>query len=45
MMGESIEAQVVELGSRKKALFDRLITPGESELSALSEQDIRGLFR
>lgn len=45
VMGESIEEQVVELGSRKKALFDRLITPGESELSALSEQDIRGLFR
>ncbi len=42
--GGSIEEQVVELGSRKKALFDRLITPGESELSALSEQDIRSLF-
>ena len=42
--GESIEEQVVELGARKKALFDRLITPGESVLSVLSEQDIRGLF-
>ena len=42
--GESIEEQVVELGARKKALFDRLITPGESALSALSEQDIRRLF-
>ncbi len=42
--GESIEEQVVELGSRKKALFERLITPGESVLSALTEQDIRGLF-
>ncbi len=42
--GESIEEQVVELGSRKKALFDRLITPGESALNALSEQDIRRLF-
>ena len=42
--GESIEEQVVELGSRKKALFDRLITPGESILSALSEQEIRKLF-
>ena len=42
--GESIEEQVVELGARKKALFDRLITPGESALSALSEQDIRALF-
>ena len=42
--GESIEEQVVELGERKKALFDRLITPGESALNALSEQDIRRLF-
>ncbi len=42
--GESIEEQVVELGVRKKALFDRLITPGESALNALSEQDIRRLF-
>ena len=42
--GGSIEEQVVELGNRKKALFDRLITPGESALSALSDQDIRRLF-
>ena len=42
--GESIEEQVLELGVRKKALFERLITPGESALSALSEQDIRALF-
>ena len=42
--GGSIEEQVVELGNRKKALFDRLITPGESALSALSEQEIRKLF-
>ncbi len=41
---DTIEEQVVELGNRKKALFDRLITPGESALSALSEQDIRALF-
>ena len=40
----TIEEQVVELGERKKALFDRLIRPGESALSALSEQDIRALF-
>ena len=44
VMGESIEEQVVELGSRKKALFDQLITPGEAGLSALTEQDIRLLF-
>ena len=44
VMGDSIEEKVVELGERKKALFDRLITPGESGLSALTEQDIRDLF-
>ena len=42
--GESIEEQVVELGARKKALFERLITPGETVLSAMSEQEIRALF-
>ena len=42
--GESIEEQVVELGTRKKALFERLVTPGESVLSALTEHDIRALF-
>ena len=42
--GESIEEQVVELGARKKALFERLITPGEAVLNALSEQEIRSLF-
>lgn len=42
--GGTIEEQVVELGTRKKALFERLITPGESILNALSEQEIRGLF-
>ena len=44
VMGNSVEEKVVELGERKKALFDRLITPGESGLEALSAQDIRGLF-
>ena len=42
--GESIEEQVVELGNRKKALFERLIKPGENMLSALSEQEIISLF-
>ena len=42
--GETIEEQVVELSARKKALFERLITPGESILSAMSEQEIRSLF-
>ena len=43
--GETIEEQVVELGARKKALFERLITPGETVFSALSEQEIRALFQ
>lgn len=42
--GRSIEEQVVELGMRKKALFDRLITPGEASFEGMSEQDIRMLF-
>ena len=42
--GETIEEQVVELGARKKALFERLITPGETVISAMSEQEIRALF-
>ncbi len=44
VMGDSIEEQVVDLGMRKKALFDQLITPGEAEISTLSERDIRALF-
>ena len=42
--GESIEEQVVELGARKKALFERLITPGETVIGAMTEQEIRALF-
>ena len=42
--GDSIEEQVVELGARKKALFERLIMPGETVFSAMSEQEIRALF-
>ena len=44
VMGDSIEEKVVELGERKKALFDKLIIPGESGLAAFSEQEIRDLF-
>ena len=44
VMGDSIEEKVVELGERKKALFDKLIVPGESGLTAFSEQEIRDLF-
>lgn len=41
----SIEEQVVALGQRKKALFDQLIKPGESQVSSLSAQEIMSLFR
>ena len=41
----SIEEKVVELGSRKRALFDQLITPGEQLLSRLSPQEIMELFQ
>ena len=41
----TIEEQVVHLGERKKNLFDRLITPGETLPEALTEEEIMGLFR
>ncbi len=41
----TIEEQVVHLGERKKNLFDRLITPGETLPDALSQEEIMGLFR
>ena len=41
----TIEEQVLRLGERKKRLFDRLITPGETLPDALSQEEIMGLFR
>ncbi|MGN0754602.1 MAG: SNF2-related protein [Aristaeellaceae bacterium] len=41
----SIEEQVVALGQRKKALFEQLIKPGESQVSSLSPQEIMSLFQ
>ena len=41
----SIEEQVVALGQRKKALFEQLIKPGESQVTGLSPQDILSLFQ
>ena len=41
----SIEEQVVALGQRKKALFEQLIKPGESQVTGLSPQEILSLFR
>ena len=40
----TIEEQVIELCKRKKELFDQLITPGEDLVTALTEEEIRGLF-
>ena len=42
---DSIEEKVVQLGLRKRALFDQLITPGEQLLSRLSPQEIMELFQ
>jgi SNF2 family DNA or RNA helicase len=42
---DTVEEQVAALGERKRKLFDRLITPGEEMVTALTEQDIRSLFR
>ncbi len=41
---DTVEEQVMALGERKRALFDRLIAPGEEMVTALTEQDIRSLF-
>ncbi len=40
----TIEEQVVRLGDRKRALFDRLITPGETLPEALTSEEIMALF-
>ena len=40
----SIEEQVVELGARKRELFDQMITAGEAMPTQLSQEDIRALF-
>ncbi len=41
---ESIEEAVVAMGVRKRRLFDRLITPGESLPQKLSREEILQLF-
>ncbi len=42
---DTVEEQVAALGERKRQLFARLIPPGEEMVTALTEQDIRSLFR
>ena len=40
----TIEEQVVRLGERKKSLFDRLITPGETLPETLTKEEVMALF-
>lgn len=40
----SIEEKVTDLSRRKRAIFDRVVMAGETELSSLTEEDIRALF-
>ena len=40
----SIEEQVLQMSSRKRRLFDQLITPGEEMPTRLTEKDILALF-
>ena len=41
---DTIEEQIYELQEKKKALIDKMLQPGESFLSKLSEEEIRNLF-
>ena len=41
---DSVEEQVVRLGERKRALFERMIEAGESIPTQLTEAEIRALF-
>lgn len=41
---DTIEEQIYELQEKKKALIDKMLQPGESFLSNLSEEEIRNLF-
>ena len=40
----TIEEKVTDLSKRKRAVFDRVVMAGETELRSLSEEDIRALF-
>ncbi len=40
----TIEEKVTDLSKRKRAIFDRVVMAGETELSSLTEEDIRALF-
>ncbi len=40
----TIEEKVTDLSKRKRAIFDRVVMAGETELKNLTEEDIRALF-
>ena len=40
----TIEEKVTDLSKRKRAVFDRVVMAGETELRSLTEEDIRALF-
>lgn len=40
----TIEEKVTDLSARKRAIFDRVVMAGETELKNLTEEDIRALF-
>lgn len=40
----TIEEKVTDLSKRKRAIFDRVVMAGETELKSLTEEDIRALF-
>jgi SNF2 family DNA or RNA helicase len=41
---DSIEEKIYDLQQKKKALIEAVITPGESFLNKMGEEDIRKLF-
>ena len=41
---DTIEEKVTDLSRRKRAIFDRVVLAGETELSSLTEEAIRSLF-
>ena len=41
---DTIEEKVTDLSKRKRAIFDRVVLAGETELKSLTEEDIRALF-
>ena len=41
---DTIEEKIYELQQKKKELIDRVIQPGETFLSAMSEDDLREIL-